>query len=51
MTERTLAKKDKLTSTNLLSDQRGAVAFETLIVYFFVVTFLLLPLARVAAPA
>ena len=28
MTERTLAGKDKLTSTTLLSDQRGAVALE-----------------------
>jgi hypothetical protein len=33
----------------LLSDQRGAVAFETLIVYLFMVTSLLLPLADVAA--
>ena len=33
----------------LLSDQRGAVAFETLIVYVFLVTSLLLPLADVAA--
>jgi hypothetical protein len=49
MTERTLAGKDKLTSTTLLSDQRGAVAFETLIVYLFMVTSLLLPLADVAA--
>src|SRR5580765_2436338 len=48
MTERTLAQKDKPTSTTLLLDQRGAVAFETLIVYLFMVTFLLLPLADVA---
>jgi hypothetical protein len=32
----------------LLADQRGAVAFETLIVYLFIVTSLLLPLADVA---
>jgi hypothetical protein len=32
----------------LLSDQRGAVAFETIIVYLFLVTFLLMPLADVA---
>ena len=32
----------------LLSDQRGAVAFETMIVYLFVGTGLLLPLADVA---
>jgi hypothetical protein len=30
-------------------DQRGAVAFETIIVYFFLVTLLLMPLADVAA--
>jgi hypothetical protein len=49
VTERTvLAKKDKLTSTTLLSDQRGAVAFETLIVWSFLMFFLLLPLADVA---
>ena len=34
---------------SFMADQRGAVAFETLIVYFFMVTFLLLPLADVAA--
>jgi hypothetical protein len=49
LTERTLAGKDKLTSTTLFSDQRGAVAFETIIVYLFMVTSLLLPLADVAA--
>jgi hypothetical protein len=50
MAERTvMAGKDKVISTTLLSDQRGAVAFETLIVYLFMVTFLLLPLADVAA--
>jgi len=47
MTERTSAGKDKLTS--LFSDQRGAVAFETVVVYLFMVTSLLLPLADVAA--
>jgi hypothetical protein len=34
---------------SFMADQRGAVAFETLIVYFFMVTILLLPLADVAA--
>jgi hypothetical protein len=34
---------------SLLADQRGAVAFETIIVYLFMVTSLLLPLADVAA--
>lgn len=34
---------------SLAADQRGAVAFETLIVYLFMVTSLLLPLADVAA--
>ena len=49
MTERTvLAGKDKLTSTTLLSDQRGAVAFEMLIVWLFLMMSLLLPLADVA---
>ena len=48
MTERTLAGKDKLTSTTLLSDQRGAVAFEMLIVWLFMMMSLLLPLADVA---
>jgi hypothetical protein len=32
-----------------MADQRGAVAFETIIVYLFMVTSLLLPLADVAA--
>src|SRR4051794_32990036 len=32
----------------LLADQRGAVAFEMIIVYIFMVIFLLLPLADVA---
>ena len=41
-------RKDKVISTTFISDQRGAVAFETLIVYLFMVTFLLLPLADVA---
>ena len=49
MTERTLAGKDKLTSTTLLSDQRGAVAFEMPIVWLFLMMSLLLPLADVAA--
>ena len=49
MTERkVLAGKDKLTSTTLLSDQRGAVAFEMPIVWLFMVMSLLLPLADVA---
>ena len=48
MTERTLAGKDKLTSTTLLSDQRGAVAFEMPIVWLFMMMSLLLPLADVA---
>ena len=43
-----LAGKDKVTSTNLLSDQRGAVAFEMPIVWFFLMMCLLLPLADVA---
>jgi hypothetical protein len=34
---------------SFLADQRGAIAFETLIVYLFMVTGLLLPLADVAA--
>jgi hypothetical protein len=33
---------------SFITDQRGAVAFETLIVYFFMVVSLLLPLADVA---
>ena len=37
-----------MTSTTLLSDQRGAVAFEMLIVWSFLMMFLLLPLADVA---
>jgi hypothetical protein len=49
LTERTvLAGKNKLTSTTLLSDQRGAVAFETLIVWLFMMMSLLLPLADLA---
>jgi hypothetical protein len=48
MTERTLAGKGKLTSTTLLSDQRGAVAFEMPIVWLFMTMSLLLPLADVA---
>ena len=48
MTERTLAGKDKLTSTTLLSDQRGAVAFEMPIVCLFMMMSLLLPLADLA---
>lgn len=34
---------------SLIADQRGAVAFETMIVYIFLVSFLLMPLADVAA--
>src|SRR6516225_9833629 len=50
LTERTaLAGKAKLTSTTLLSDQRGAVAFEMPIVWLFMMMSLLLPLADVAA--
>ena len=48
LTERTvLAGKDKLTS--LLSDQRGAFAFEVPFVWLFLAMSLLLPLADVAA--
>jgi len=49
MTERTvLVGKDKLTSTTLLSDQRGAVALEMPIVWLFMMMSLLLPLADLA---
>jgi hypothetical protein len=48
ITERTLAGKDKLTSTTLLSDQRGAVAFEMPFVWLFLMMSLLLPLADLA---
>jgi hypothetical protein len=49
LAERTvLAGKDKLTSTTLLSDQRGAVALEMPIVWLFMMMFLLLPLADLA---
>ncbi|MEY9104131.1 hypothetical protein ABIA06_002853 [Bradyrhizobium yuanmingense] len=34
---------------SFVADQRGAVAFETVIVYIFMVSFLLMPLADVAA--
>ena len=34
---------------SFIDDQRGAVAFETMIVYIFLVAFLLMPLADVAA--
>jgi hypothetical protein len=34
---------------SFIADQRGAVAFETMIVYIFLVSFLLMPLADVAA--
>jgi hypothetical protein len=44
-----LSGTNKLTSATLLSDQRGAVAFETLIVWSFMMLSLLLPLADVAA--
>ena len=43
-----LARKNKLASTTLLSDQRGAVAFETPIVWLSLMWFLLLPLADLA---
>jgi len=36
-------------SASFITDRRGAVAFETLLVYLFIVTSLLLPLADVAA--
>ena len=48
MAEKTLAGKDNLISMNLLSDQRGAVAFEMLIVFLFMMMGLLLPLADLA---
>ena len=49
MAERTvLAGKDRVTSTTLLSDQRGAIAFEMPIVWLFMMMSLLLPLADVA---
>ena len=48
MTERTLAGKDKLTSTTLLSDQRGAAALEMPIVCLFMMISLLVPLADLA---
>src|SRR5215831_2225798 len=49
MTERTaLAGKNKMASTTLLSDQRGAVALEMPAVVFFLMISLLLPLADLA---
>jgi hypothetical protein len=36
-------------NNSFIADQRGAVAFETMIVYIFMVAFLLMPLADVAA--
>src|SRR3954452_1454967 len=49
MTERTvLAGNDKVISTTLRSDQRGAVALEMPIVWLFLMMGLLLPLADVA---
>jgi hypothetical protein len=49
MTERTaLAGKNKLSSATLLSDQRGAVAFEMPFVWLFMTMSLLLPLADLA---
>jgi hypothetical protein len=45
---RVLAGKVKLASKTLLSDQRGAVAFEMLIVWLFLMMSLFLPLADVA---
>jgi Flp pilus assembly protein TadG len=48
MAERTgFARKNKLSSM-LISDRRGAVAFEMIIVYLFIITSLFLPLADVA---
>ena len=50
MTERTaLAGKNKLASATLLSDQRGAFAFEVPFVWLFLAMSLLLPLTDVAA--
>jgi hypothetical protein len=49
LTRTVLARKDKLTSTTLLSDQRGAFAFEVPFVWLFLAMSLLLPLADVAA--
>src|SRR5437868_482170 len=47
--ERTvLAGKDKLATTTLLSDQRGAVSFEILLIYPLLMVGLFLPLADVA---
>ena len=43
------AGKNKLTPTTLISDQRGAVAFEMPIVWLFMMISLLLPLTDVAA--
>jgi hypothetical protein len=49
VTERTvLAGKNKLTSTSLLSDQRGVVSLEMPAVVFFLMITLLLPLADLA---
>src|SRR4051812_18063523 len=49
MTERTvLAGNDKVISTTLRSDQRGAVALEMPIVWLFLTMSLLLPLADLA---
>jgi hypothetical protein len=49
MTQRTgLAGKNKMTSTSLLLDQRGAVALEMPAVVFFLMISLLLPLADLA---
>jgi hypothetical protein len=48
LTEGTLAGKNKVTPRTLLSDQRGAVAFEMLTVWLFLMMSLLLPLADVA---
>src|SRR4051794_13087064 len=49
MAERTvLAGKNKVTSTGLLSDQRGAAALEMTIVSLFMMLSLLVPLADLA---
>ena len=48
MTERSLGRKRQIDLHDLLSDQRGAVAFEMPIVWLFLMMSLLLPLADVA---
>ena len=50
-TERVSSGRGRLVShkNSFIADQRGAVAFETIIVYMFMVSSLLMPLADVAA--